>query len=300
VRAFALSDGRLLGQARNPHYRAHGRFLHGTDHFYFAVWDGQSVKFEPVTMPPRYLASSVTKIFDREGHPGPWLLLRSGQVVCTESSEVIKLPKSPNGPDEVNFGAARVSRGGNQLMVPVPAGAKTLPFPNVFDLEQRSWLENYHSEMPLDRNPPFPTWNVFRVIESFALTGDQIAVCGRKNRWRKLALGEDGKIRISPMPSIDSNPPAMFAAPQKTKHGCTLQPAQLAGGSKVFLDSRGMLHFKSSNPDLPEVSIVLAEGEVAGWTSDGFVCGPSFFFEGPITSEPIRVFERIMNFFFRP
>jgi hypothetical protein len=151
-------------------------------------------------------------------------------------------------------------------------------------------------ELP-DSAPRLPTWNVYRVIESFASTQDQIALCGRKNRWRKLSLDANGRMRLAPMQSIDPNPPLMFPAPQKTKHGCLLQTAELRGGSKIFLDSRGLLHFKSARPDVPEVSIVLAEGEVAGWTSDGFVCGPSFFFEGPIKSEPIRVFEHLMNFF---
>jgi hypothetical protein len=75
-----------------------------------------------------------------------------------------------------------------------------------------------------------------------------------------------------------------------------LQVSEIGGGSRIFLDSRGILHFKSSNPDLPEVSLVLTDGEVAGWTSDGRVCGPLFFFEGPVISDPRAVFERIMSF----
>jgi hypothetical protein len=78
-----------------------------------------------------------------------------------------------------------------------------------------------------------------------------------------------------------------------------LQTAQFPNGSKIFLDSRGLLHLKSYDADCPEVSLVLADGEVAGWASDYHVCGPAFFFEGTYDSEPKAVFESIMGFLAR-
>jgi len=81
--------------------------------------------------------------------------------------------------------------------------------------------------------------------------------------------------------------------------GCTLQVAEWPSGSKAFLDSRGLLHLKSHDPSLAEVSLVLSDGEVAGWTSDGYVCGPSFFFDDQRPSNPQRVFNRIEDFLSR-
>jgi hypothetical protein len=75
-----------------------------------------------------------------------------------------------------------------------------------------------------------------------------------------------------------------------------LYSARLPTGSRAFLDSRGLLHLKSGARNLPEISLVLADGEVAGWTSDGFVCGPPFFFEGSYNSDPRSVFERLLQF----
>jgi MoxR-vWA-beta-propeller ternary system protein len=86
---------------------------------------------------------------------------------------------------------------------------------------------------------------------------------------------------------------------RQTRCGCMLHIAEWPGGSKAFLDSRGLLHFKSHDPTVPEVSLVLSEGDIAGWTSDGHVCGPSFFFDGPQTSEPLEVFERLRQFLAR-
>jgi hypothetical protein len=141
-----------------------------------------------------------------------------------------------------------------------------------------------------------PAWNIYRLIESIAHFGTEVALGGRKNRWWMLMAGTDGKMRILKVPDRGNLPVQAFPEPgQKIKHGCSLRMVEFPNGSKVFLDSRGLLHFKSSDPNLPEVSLVLADGEVAGWTSDGHVCGPSFFFAGQNSFDPPGVFKRLMN-----
>lgn len=49
-------------------------------------------------------------------------------------------------------------------------------------------------------------------------------------------------------------------------------------GSECYLDGRGLLHLRSSNKSLPEVTIVLVTGmKTSAWCSDGSVCGnPAF------------------------
>ena len=298
LRAYSLSDGRLLSQAVNPHRWVHGRFFQGTNHFYFAVWDGERVKFEPVTLPSRYLAASVTAVFDRAGRPGPWLLCKSGEVVSIESGEIIKLPRPANV--QLTFIRPQISRNGHQLLVRSTQrdARQNRLFGCLIDLDDlpKSGSFSYTHEIP-DRAPAFPTWNIYRVIESVLRIQNQIGLCGRKNRWRQLALDQNGKLRIMPLAFSGHHPPDIFGRLTQTNHGCHLHIAEMDNGSKIFLDSRGLLHFKSADPNAPEVSIVLAEGEVAGWTSDGLVCGPPFFFEGPINSDTKGVFERLMKFF---
>jgi hypothetical protein len=146
---------------------------------------------------------------------------------------------------------------------------------------------------------------MYRIFESVARLNDGIALCGRKERWRKLSVGTHESLRITELasPRIDLGATfasASFGEPSRiTDHGCTLQCATFPGGSKVLLDSRGLLHLKSSDPTVAEVTLVLADSEVAGWTSDGYVCGPAFFFGRPYTSEPMHVFERMMRFLSR-
>ena len=61
-------------------------------------------------------------------------------------------------------------------------------------------------------------------------------------------------------------------------------------GSRAFLDSRGMLHLKSSDTTLPDMSLVLHDNGVAVWCSNGWMFGPEYFLgdEGNATIEQIE------------
>lgn len=48
-------------------------------------------------------------------------------------------------------------------------------------------------------------------------------------------------------------------------------------GSKVWLDRRGMLHLRSSNKGIPQISIVLQDGGTSGWCSNGDYFGARYF-----------------------
>ncbi len=49
-------------------------------------------------------------------------------------------------------------------------------------------------------------------------------------------------------------------------------------GSEVIADSRGLLHLRSSDKSIPEITIVMIMGKpTACWASDGRVCGPAYF-----------------------
>jgi hypothetical protein len=96
-----------------------------------------------------------------------------------------------------------------------------------------------------------------------------------------------------------------FGPPWKVfKASHPLRLARWDDGSAAMIDRRGILHLKSSAPDLPEVSIVLAEEEVmeydqrdfevAGWCSDGRRWGnPTFLLEEPNT-DPHAIYHEVL------
>ena len=300
VRAYSLSDGRQLGRALNPHSWVHGRLFLGHSHFYFAAWDGENVKFEPVTMTGTFLMSSVSLMFDREGMQGPWLLFRSGEVVSTETGQKIRLPNPSNV--LLDYGAAQVSRDGHVLFVPSrKKGGDNKPVGCLLRLQDKPTIEEIrNASYRLDPAPPLPTWNVYRLVESIARLKDGLAICGRRNRWRKISLNAGNRLCISDLPLHEKanllNLVSFTQQEKPTGCGCSLQSVHWPSGSQAVLDSRGLLHLKSHDPTVPEISLVLADAEIACWTSDGHVCGPPFFFEGAYTTEPVLVFARIMQF----
>ena len=66
--------------------------------------------------------------------------------------------------------------------------------------------------------------------------------------------------------------------------------ARWKDGSLAWLDSRGMLHLKSSDRSTPEVTLVLRDGALAGWTSEGRTFGMAYFAgeAGPDTEAEVQ------------
>jgi hypothetical protein len=56
-----------------------------------------------------------------------------------------------------------------------------------------------------------------------------------------------------------------------------LSVATFPDGSQVFLDSRGLLHLKSSDRRIPEATFVMHDNDAAGWSADGRMWGSSYF-----------------------
>lgn len=79
-----------------------------------------------------------------------------------------------------------------------------------------------------------------------------------------------------------------------------LSIAEWSDGSQAFVDSRWLLHLKSADPAVPQLSIVLTTGGLAGWASDGRVFGdPQFLPDGPSAprGEPIGGLGEILRQF---
>ena len=62
-------------------------------------------------------------------------------------------------------------------------------------------------------------------------------------------------------------------------------------GSEAILDPRGLLHLRSADASVPEITLVLVLGQpTAAWAADGTVCG-SPYFTGPNPARPLSVLE---------
>ena len=304
IRAYSLATGQLLGRTLNHYEWVHGRYFRGKDRFWFPVWDGQHVKFEPLSMVSGLLPPDIQLVFDRPGVEGPWVVHEDVEVLSTVTGErhYIKLP---TGRPTFRLETVKVSNDGNRVFAALhrnslPSSVRgTLS--SVLDLTTGKSQQFNSPTVPNDFDPPptLPNWNLFRLTHSVALFSAGVLLRGRNERWRQLVYQPSHGLRILELQQgFTDRIETLSFAPCQSPPGasCSLQVANCPDGSRVFLDSRGLLHFKSADPSLPEISLVLSAGEVAAWTSDGFTAGPAFFFEETRPSEPGEISERLARF----
>jgi hypothetical protein len=66
-------------------------------------------------------------------------------------------------------------------------------------------------------------------------------------------------------------------------------------GSRAWLDSRGLLHLKSSDPAIPEATLVLADNTISGWCSDGRLWGYEYFTRDVPRTDTRRIYEEVLR-----
>ena len=76
-----------------------------------------------------------------------------------------------------------------------------------------------------------------------------------------------------------------------------LQVARWEDGSEAWLDGRGLLHLRSSDLHIPELTITLSHGPIAGWCSDGEMFGSSFHIGETEPNKPLEDVLQIMKRF---
>lgn len=77
-----------------------------------------------------------------------------------------------------------------------------------------------------------------------------------------------------------------------------MRQALTGDGSRIWVDSRGLLHLKSSDPSLPEMTLVLANENVAtaGWISSNLWHGEGYYI-GDRPSEEALIFYNVLRRF---
>ena len=104
---------------------------------------------------------------------------------------------------------------------------------------------------------------------------------------------------LLPVPSVDPARPQMqpFAPLPTTAPGVGyhLAVATFPDGSQVYLDSRGLLHLKSSDRQIPEATFVMHDTDAAGWCADGRMWGQPYFLSSATAFPAYQIRESIMT-----
>ena len=66
-------------------------------------------------------------------------------------------------------------------------------------------------------------------------------------------------------------------------------------GSRAVLDSRGMLHLRSSQAAIPELTLVLCTVALAGWCADGRWFGTPYFIGEHVPTPAAAIYEEVLK-----
>jgi hypothetical protein len=178
--------------------------------------------------------------------------------------------------------------GGPMMLVEVPSGRC-----------QQVWGEPTANAEPAVVRIARPA-NVRQRFEALGVLDDQrLALITYKREQAVFILDRERK-HLYLVPTADSTRPTWRRcgfkdAARPMDVGCRLQVATWDDGSRAFLDSRGMLHLKSSDRSIPELTIILHDGVVAGWCSAGRVFGNEYFIDGRPNVTPVEIYEQILE-----
>jgi hypothetical protein len=272
VAVVSLETGELLGETDFPPGMGwiSGRYFSPGVGLQFASWNGVSVQWDALQSARDRSRREIALAFERKG-TGAWVILHTGAVL------------SPAGQEIMHCGfkvmRASVDARGHPIFVWDAQGNRHA-IDEGGSVARKAPETLPKSSLAQARSPTRPTTQRFDAIRG---GGSQpLSLRRPKNgQWLDIVANHQQHLRLQPATGRPADYPAGIRqfAPAKTlsAFGCELAEASWPDGSRVWLDRRGMLHLKSSQADLPELTLVLADPVMAAWSSDGGLGGPPFF-----------------------
>ncbi len=302
IDAFETDSGRKRQSLELPQRSIwrHGRFFFGTDDWYAVTYDGIVVRLQPIfaTRNHRERGREYLAFLDVEGHDGPIGLRPDGTLYDSARNRSIPVAHGLKG--RVTLRA--IARNGRRIVLsgqdsPYEMAAVEVPSGQ----SHRVWQgPSILVESELQCLAPK---SVRRQVQAVYLDGSgQLTLIFRKGN--RLRITRDASTRQMTLAATDaagevkSTSRAFRRIPsQRSGGGVALSVVTWGDGSRIFLDSRGMLHLKSSDTAIPEMTLLLNNGDLAGWCADGRVWGPSCFTGTANSADPEAIYTGVFRSF---
>lgn len=245
---------------------------------WFALsFDGTTACFEAVT-DPNFDERLLLTMLERPGIDGPIGITNSGDIYHTATKRFCKVLDLP----DAVLSVFDVSRDGNKVTLhrQYPSSSDSTV---VIDVKAESG-EHYafHPKTLIlhqDYNEYVYPRNVrHRYTHIFVDSNGALCLIARQGERYTFGLSHDG-IALNPQPDLpDQSRQIRFQNyTSKDDLGYRLSRVQWSDGSEAFLDTRGLLHLKSSDTSIPELCIVLTKGVLSGWCADGSFWGEPYY-----------------------
>lgn len=243
-------------------------------------------------------ATQLIAISEKDWGAGPLGLTAKGELLHPVQG-IIPLGGELGKRLRSQFGLIGLSRDGRRAIVSCFAGEQgtTVIHEVLWDLDLRQMRDLRYVAKGSTGNPlggqaileapineiarPRPLHSKYRAL---AVTDqNQLVLISRKGQfWPLEFLGAAKELLLPRQPHLSDKTLRIrakesFEPVGHFEGGYPLELAKFADGSLAWLDGRGLLHLRSSRRELPECTLVLADGPVAGWLSDGRAFGSEFW-----------------------
>ena len=224
---------------------------------------------------------TLTGLFDRSGHDGPWAVTGHGDLYDTARSELHRLSLSINGAELV-----AANRAGDRVVIRqrYPKWVSTQEGARLVDVDRRAVRSMSGAAEQMVNFDAIHPWIVHATLrhrfQAATLDGGLVLVSRKGIALRLTWDAGQRRIHLTALPKGRSYPPPVpltaCAGPEGV--GYRLTRAVLdEDGTKVYTDSRGLLHLRDGDRSCPEVTLVLNETHMAGWCSSGGAWGLPFY-----------------------
>lgn len=244
------------------------RYFRDNVDLWFVSWDGAQARWDKIERTPSRITSELLLVFERSGL-GPWALMRDGRVLSPAGGETIKLGFKPN--------SARMEDQGRTIALSDVSGGAYVVVTESLAVKRSATTRGGTT---IEVSPPSRNLQAkFQAI--YAEHGAGLKLLTAKGRWLDVFYSNK-TLRLVQSASTGKLPEEkklrFDAGTFHPGRGYGLRLAKWPSGSRAWLDSRGLLHLRSHDASLPELTLVLGMSiALATWTSDGRVSGPPFF-----------------------
>jgi hypothetical protein len=263
---------------RNGRFFTHGGMLSVLSH------TGLSPKFEDV-FPPDFKVAC-TGGFDSRQYGGPVGLTLGGALVTCDRQTILTSSDFSIPPP---FKIVDVSHNGDEVLLESTRTHEVVAI-RISESRCSRWNPGFARS---SAEPLIYERSVRSRFRGFAISpGPRLAFWNRSGKvWEFAFHPTSGLIRVQLATTVISSHPGTSFDPLRPcllpgDRRYQLRVAADPNGNRIYADSRGMVHLRSANLAIPELSfVILDDGELACWSSDGTLVGPPYLVSGRGTDE---------------
>jgi hypothetical protein len=261
----------------------HDRYFRSPAGWFALSTDGIEPCLELVISATDFGSRTPIALFDVDGAEGPFGITAKGEILNTSDRSL----RGPTHGLQPGIRVLGVSRNGRRSLL---AGEPIRQAPG-YKSRMVLYTLNARVRPAFGHTPDSLESEIYEVVETrnvrhrflgIYADGGSIVLVSRKGTHLKFQpaypTGDAPRFAVTEPQDAELIP---FENMQRLANaGYHLRVAKWPDGSRAFLDSRGLLHLKSSAESLPDITLVLHEGATAAWTSNGLLVGDDYFTGG--------------------